>query len=73
MFDEAVAAYDKALMEHSDHTYSIAKRDLLKIKKEYEDKNFINPELAEEHKEKGNDLMKEGKFPEAIEEYSTAI
>jgi hypothetical protein len=33
----------------------------------------LNPELAEVHKEKGNELMKESKFGEAIEEYSTAI
>ena len=34
-----------------------------KTKKEEEAKAYINPEIAEEHRVKGNDLFKEGKYP----------
>ena len=37
-----------------------------KQKKDKDAKDYINPELAEEHRLKGNDLYKEGKFPDAI-------
>jgi hypothetical protein len=33
--------------------------------------SFINPEIAEEHKNKGNAFFKEGKFPEALTEART--
>ena len=34
-----------------------------KTKKDDEALAYINPEVAEEHRIKGNDLFKEGKYP----------
>ena len=34
-----------------------------KAKKDKEAKEYINPEIAEEHRLKGNELFKENKFP----------
>jgi len=33
---------------------------------------YINPDLAEEHRQKGNAIYKEGKFPAALKEYEEA-
>lgn len=41
--------------------------------KEEEAKNYINPELGVEAKERGNALFREGKFPDAIKEFDEAI
>lgn len=51
----------------------MAQRDVLKIKKQFDEQSLLNPELSEHHKELGNEAMKAGKFPLAIEEYTTAI
>ena len=34
---------------------------------------YINPELAEEHRQKGNGIYKEGNYPGALKEYEEAI
>ena len=40
-----------------------------KIKKEKEALAYIDPVKAEEHRQKGNDLFKEGAYPAALKEY----
>lgn len=44
-----------------------------KVKKEQEALAYINPEIAEEHRLKGNELFKEGAFPKALKEYEEGI
>ena len=34
---------------------------------------YINPDIAEEHRVKGNELFKEGKFPAALKEFDEGI
>jgi stress-induced-phosphoprotein 1 len=72
-FEESIAAYDAAMLEHNDNNYKLAQKDVRKVMKKIEDENFVNPELAEVHKNKGNELMTAGKIPEAIQEYCTAV
>lgn len=72
-FDDAIQAYDCAMIEHNDNAYKLAQKDIKKLKKKIEDENFINPEISEVHKQKGNEYMTAGQFPEAIEEYTLAI
>jgi stress-induced-phosphoprotein 1 len=43
------------------------------MKKAEEAKNYINPEIAEEHRKKGNELFKEGKYPLALKEYEEGL
>jgi stress-induced-phosphoprotein 1 len=45
----------------------------IKTKKEDEALAYINPAIAEEHRQKGNELFKEGKYPLAIKEYDEGI
>jgi hypothetical protein len=39
-----------------------------KIKKESEEKSYVNPELAEQSSEKGKEFFKAGKWGDAISE-----
>ena len=34
---------------------------------------YINPEMAEQHKEKGNELFKAGDFPGAVKEFDEGV
>ena len=44
-----------------------------KEKKENEAKAYINPEIAEEHRLKGNELFKNGDYPNALKEYDEGL
>lgn len=59
--------------EYFDSKVKFRIRDLEKLKKKRDEEAYINPELAEEHNAKGNDLFKNGKFVDAISEYDEAI
>jgi len=65
-FDESIETFSKALIENNDHGIKMSLINAQKQKKDKDAKDYINPELAEEHRLKGNDLYKEGKFPDAI-------
>lgn len=57
-YDEAIAALEKSLLEDGNQK---VKDDLAKFKKAKKDKDakdYINPELAETHNEKGSLLYK---------------
>jgi len=72
-FDEAIEYYGKALVEHTDQSYKDALKLIHKIKKEKEDEAYLNPEIAEKHREAGNKLFEQGTFPDAIKEYSEGL
>lgn len=44
-----------------------------KAKKDVEAAAYINPELAEEHRLKGNDFFKANSYPAAIKEYEEGL
>merc|ERR1719231_374564 len=71
--DEAKRAYEDSLME--DRVEDVEKRlkTLQKELKKRETEAYINPELAEQARQEGNELFKAGKFPEAIAKYSEAM
>lgn len=73
LFKKAIECYENSLLEQQNQAVKAqlleAKRFLEKQEKEaYED-----PALASQHKERGNELMTEGKVPDAIKEYDEAI
>lgn len=72
-FDEAIKSYDNALMEFKSRDVEKKLKKAQRLKKKAEEDAYINPELAEEHKQKGNTLFKSGNFPGALKEYSEAI
>lgn len=72
-YDNAIEYYKKSLLEDNNQK---VKDDLKKAEKEkklFEERRYINPELAEKHKEQGNQLFKKGDFPGALKEYDEAI
>mmetsp|Transcript_3737 Transcript_3737/g.4048 ORF Transcript_3737/g.4048 Transcript_3737/m.4048 type:complete len:563 (-) Transcript_3737:206-1894(-) len=72
-YDEAVEAFDSSLLEHHDYKVKEQQKAVIKMKKKQEEEAYINPELALEHKDKGNGLFKEGLFPAAIKEYDESL
>uniref|UniRef100_A0A1B6DW00 Stress-induced-phosphoprotein 1 n=1 Tax=Clastoptera arizonana TaxID=38151 RepID=A0A1B6DW00_9HEMI len=65
--------YEKAMSEHRTPEVKTVLSDLEKKIKEEELKAYIDPDKAEEAKEKGNELFKNGNYAEAIKFYSEAI
>lgn len=72
-FDESIAVFQKALLENNDHGIKMQLQKAQKTKKDEEAVAYINPEIAEQHRVKGNDLFKEAKYPQAIKEYEEGL
>eukprot|EP00375_Theileria_parva_P000945 XP_763615.1 hypothetical protein [Theileria parva strain Muguga] len=72
-YDDAILCYQKSLIENNTRQTRILLSDLERLKEKKEKEAYINPELAEQHREKGNEYFKAFKFPEAKKEYDEAI
>eukprot|EP01102_Stenamoeba_stenopodia_P006458 TRINITY_DN176_c0_g1_i5.p1 TRINITY_DN176_c0_g1~~TRINITY_DN176_c0_g1_i5.p1 ORF type:complete len:330 (+),score=67.13 TRINITY_DN176_c0_g1_i5:950-1939(+) len=72
-YAEAVEAYNKSLTEHRLAPTLAALKKAEKLKKEKEDKDYINPEISLQEKEKGNEAFKKNLYPEAVQHYTEAI
>jgi len=71
--DKAIDYFEKSLLENNDKTIKEYLKEAQKLKKKLDEEKYINPEIAEDHNNKANDLFKAGKFPDSIKEYSEAI
>jgi stress-induced-phosphoprotein 1 len=69
----ARSAYEKALTEHRTPEYRTALSEIESLIKKKEAEDYINPEVAEQEKQKGNELFKTGDFSNAVKHYSEAI
>ena len=72
-YDESIACYKRALLEHNDQNFKNALRNVEKAKKKAEELAYIDPAKSEEHRESGNKLFGEGDFPGAIKEYDEGL
>ena len=72
-YDESIEMYQKALLENQDHGIKMALQKAQKTKKDEEALAYINPEIAEQHRQKGNELFKEAKYPLALKEYDEGL
>ncbi len=72
-YTEAVDAYGKSLTEdRTKETLQLLQR-AEKLKEENDKKEYIDPQKSLEAKGRGNTLFSDGKYPEAIKEYTEAI
>ncbi|PHJ25522.1 tetratricopeptide repeat domain containing protein [Cystoisospora suis] len=72
-YADAIDFYEKALCEDNNRATRNALNEVKKLKEKKEREAYINPELAEQHREKGNEYFKEGNYPAAKKEYDEAI
>jgi len=71
--DGAIEQLKTSLLECSDHKVRDRLKKLEKEKKKLNAEKYIDPEKSLEHKAKGNTFFKEGKWPEAVKEYTEAL
>ena len=73
LHDESIAQYREALLEFNDYNIKEAMKRVQKEKQKADALAYINPEIAEQHKEKGNEFFKAGNFPDALKEFDEGI
>jgi stress-induced-phosphoprotein 1 len=72
-YQEAIDAYNKSLTEDNTKNTRNLLRDAQSAQEKAERDAYINPELAEKHREEGNNLFKQSKYAEAKAQYDEAI
>ncbi|XP_076886813.1 hsp70-Hsp90 organizing protein 2-like [Bidens hawaiensis] len=72
-FEPAIETFQKALTEHRNPDTLKKLNDAERAKKELEQQEYYDPELAEKEREKGNECFKDQKYPEAIKHYTEAL
>eukprot|EP01133_Synstelium_polycarpum_P015856 gene15856-18842_t len=70
---EALRAYNSAIVEDKNAETMANLNRAEKLKKERDEKSYINPELSAAAKAQGNEHFKKGEFPEAIKAFEEAI
>ena len=73
LYDESIATYQAALLEDKDHKIKMALNKAKEEKAKAEANAYIDPEKAEEHRQKGNELFKNNDFPGALKEYDEGL
>jgi len=71
--EEALVAYQKSLTEHRNADTLKKMNDLERTIKKKKEEAYIDPAIAEQEKEKGNERFRAQDFPEAVKHYSEAI
>ena len=71
--EAACEQYDNSLMEHKDPQVALKAKDTRRLIEKKAAEAYLDPEKAEECRKRGNELFKEGKWVDAIREYSDGL
>jgi len=71
--DKAIEMYSDSLLEDKNPRVESALKELKRDKKKQEELAYLNPEIADQHREKGNDLYTKNEFALAVNEYEEAV
>jgi len=72
-YEKAIEWYKNSLLENPDPKIKDEVKRLEKLKKEIDAKDYVNPEIAEQHRLKGNEFFGLGKYPDAVKEYDEGL
>ncbi len=72
-YSDAISYYNKSLTEDNNKNTRNLIRETQSALEKAEKEAYINPELAEQNREEGNSLFKQGKFADAKIKYDEAI
>lgn len=72
-YEPAIETFQKALTEHRNPDTLKKLNDAEKAKKDLEQQEYFDPQLADEEREKGNEYFKQQKYPEAIKQYTESL
>ncbi|KAK4389442.1 Hsp70-Hsp90 organizing protein 3 [Sesamum angolense] len=72
-YEPAIETFQKALTEHRNPDTLKKLNDAEKAKKDLEQQEYFDPQIADEEREKGNQYFKEQKYPEAVRHYTEAL
>ncbi|XP_042485087.1 hsp70-Hsp90 organizing protein 3-like [Macadamia integrifolia] len=72
-YEPAIETFQKALTEHRNPDTLKKLNEAERAKKELEQQEYFDPQLADEEREKGNECFKQQKYPEAVKHYTEAL
>ncbi|KAH0644154.1 hypothetical protein KY284_032038 [Solanum tuberosum] len=72
-YEPAIETFQKALTERRNPETLKKLNEAEKAKKELEQQEYFDPQVADEEREKGNQFFKEQKYPEAVSRYTESL
>lgn len=73
LYDEAIELYRNSLLESNDPNVRDQLKKAERLKKVNEEKKYLDPVKAEEHRVAGNAFFEKGDFPSAVKEYTEGL